>query len=87
MGILWFPLNFWSQETLKQIGDQCGGFIETKEEEILKSHLHWDRVKAKGDGKLIPTEIEVTSDGLVYTIPKWVEVLVSVRIAREKKKN
>ncbi|KAF3654700.1 hypothetical protein FXO38_15020 [Capsicum annuum] len=73
----------WSQKIFKQIGDQCGGFIETEEETSLKNHLHWARLKVKGDGKSIPPEIEVSSEGVVYTIPIWVESPVTFRMEKE----
>ncbi|KAG5577330.1 hypothetical protein H5410_057464 [Solanum commersonii] len=70
----------------KQIGDRCGGFIETEEETTLKNHLHWARIKVHGDGKEVPREIELNSDGFVYTIPIWVESPVTVRPEKEKGK-
>lgn len=83
--ILGLPLNSWSQKILKLIGDQCGGFMETEQETMLKNHLHWAWIKVRGDGKLVPTEIEVTSVELVYTILVWVETPVTVRAARQEK--
>lgn len=38
------PVNLWSQEVFKAIGDHCGGWIKT-EETTLKNHLCWARIK------------------------------------------
>ncbi|WMV38554.1 hypothetical protein MTR67_031939 [Solanum verrucosum] len=76
------PLNleWWSPITVfKLIGDQCGGFIEAEEETTLKNHMHWARIKVKGDGKMVPKEIEITSEGFVYTVLIWCEAPVTFR--------
>lgn len=62
----------------KQIGDQCGGFINTEEETTLKNHLHW----ARGDGKKVLREIELTIDDYVYMIQIWVKSLITVRLEK-----
>ncbi|KAH0686409.1 hypothetical protein KY290_017992 [Solanum tuberosum] len=66
--ILGLPLCLWSQNTFEQIGEQCSGYIETEEETSLKHHLHWARIKLKGDGKSIPPEIEVVGGGMVHNL-------------------
>lgn len=76
------PLNLSSQTTFKQIGDACGGWIETEEETTLKNHLHWARIKVKGDGD-VPREVEMGSDGYIFKMPIWCEVLATVK--RKKK--
>lgn len=73
-------MNLWSQKIFEEIGDHCGGFIETEEETTLRNRLHWARIKAKGDGKEIPKEVEVETEGLIYTIPVWVEAPVTVKL-------
>lgn len=81
--ILGLPLCLWSQNTFEQIGEQCSGYIET-EETSLKHHLHWARIKVKGDGKSIPPEIEVVGGGMVFIISIWVEAPVTFRVEKEK---
>lgn len=44
-------MSLWSQKIFREIGDQCGGFIETEEETCLKNYLQWARIKVKGDGE------------------------------------
>ncbi|KAF3665931.1 hypothetical protein FXO38_09300 [Capsicum annuum] len=84
--ILGLPLSMWSNNMFEQIGDQCGGFIEAEEETPLKNHLHWARIKIRGDGKKVPREIEMASDSYVYTMPIWVESPVTFRREKEKSK-
>ncbi|XP_019247268.1 PREDICTED: uncharacterized protein LOC109226839 [Nicotiana attenuata] len=72
--LLGLPLNLWSQKVFSEIGNFCGGWIETEEETSLKNHLRWARIKVKGDGTNVPKEVEVESDGFIYTIPIWCEI-------------
>lgn len=72
-------MSLWSHEVFKQIGDRCGGFIETEEETTLKNHLYWAWIKVRGDGKKIPKELEISDEGFVYQILIWTEALVTVR--------
>lgn len=73
------PLSLWSKEVFKKIGDLCGGSAEIEEETSLKNHLHWARIKVKGDGGRVPKEIEVTEGVFAYTIPVWCEIPVTVK--------
>lgn len=45
--LLGIPLNLWSTKIFEEIGNQCGGNVET-EETTLRNHLHWIRIKVKG---------------------------------------
>ncbi|WMV47888.1 hypothetical protein MTR67_041273 [Solanum verrucosum] len=84
--VLGLPLNLWSHKVFKLIGDQCGGFIKAEEETTLKNHMHWARIKVKGDGKMVPKEIEITSEGFVYTMPIWCEAPMTFRKETTRKK-
>ncbi|PHU25136.1 hypothetical protein BC332_03468 [Capsicum chinense] len=59
---LGLPLQLWSEKVMKQIGDECGGWLETEEETMLKNHLRWARIKAPAryrkvnGGKLVQRE-------------------------------
>ncbi|WMV55766.1 hypothetical protein MTR67_049151 [Solanum verrucosum] len=46
--ILGLPLHLWSDKVMKEIGDQCGGWIEVEEETQLKNHLRWAHIRVKG---------------------------------------
>lgn len=75
------------KEIFKKINDLSGGFIKTQEETSLKNHLHWARIKVKGDGGKVLREIEVTDGGFVYTIPIWCEIPVTVKKVAMEKEN
>uniref|UniRef100_A0A0V0IFM8 Putative ovule protein n=1 Tax=Solanum chacoense TaxID=4108 RepID=A0A0V0IFM8_SOLCH len=83
--VLGIPLNLWSEEIFKLIGERYRGFIETEEETTLKNHLHWASIKVKGDGARVPREIKVNSEGFVYQIPIWCETPVTVKKEETKK--
>ncbi|KAG5606295.1 hypothetical protein H5410_027787 [Solanum commersonii] len=83
--LLGLPMNLWSQKVFKEIGNLCGGYIETEEETSLKNHLHWARIKEQGDGEWIPREVEITCDDFTYTIPVWCEALVTVKFSEKRR--
>ncbi|KAF3656540.1 hypothetical protein FXO37_15416 [Capsicum annuum] len=76
--LLRLPLSLWSQKNFKMVGDLCGGYVETEKETTLKNHLYWARIKVRGDGKRVPREIEIDSDGFSYNILVWVEAPLTV---------
>ncbi|KAG5630999.1 hypothetical protein H5410_002716 [Solanum commersonii] len=41
--------------------------------------MHWACIKVRGDGKMVPKEIEVTSEGFVFTVTIWCEAPVTFR--------
>ncbi|KAG5627492.1 hypothetical protein H5410_012710 [Solanum commersonii] len=55
------------------------GVDKTEEETTLKNPMHWARIKVKGDGKMVPKEIEIPSEGFVYIVPIWCEAPVTFR--------
>lgn len=83
--LLGLPLNLCSENFFRQSEEICEGFFETEEETSLKNHLHWARIKVRGDGKEVPREIKLKSDGYIHAIPVWVEALVAVRVAEERR--
>uniref|UniRef100_M1CUG5 Uncharacterized protein n=1 Tax=Solanum tuberosum TaxID=4113 RepID=M1CUG5_SOLTU len=64
--LLALPMNLWSKKFFQDIGNLCGGYIDTEEETSLKNHLHWARINVRGDGSAVPKEVEVTSDGFTF---------------------
>lgn len=57
------PIQLWSQEIFKNIGDYCGGWIQTEEETELRNHLKWARVLIRGDGEDVPKSVKVDFKG------------------------
>ncbi|KAG5576516.1 hypothetical protein H5410_056650 [Solanum commersonii] len=78
------PLHLWSEKTFKAIGDQCGGWLETKEETSLKNYLKWARLKIRG-GQRVPSEVIIEDKGLIYIIPIWSEIPTRVDVREEWK--
>lgn len=54
---------------MEKLVDECGGCLEIEEEEI-KNHLRWARIRVKG-----PTT--KGDDGLKYSLPVWLEWTVT----------
>ncbi|KAH0731448.1 hypothetical protein KY290_002461 [Solanum tuberosum] len=46
--ILGLPLHLWTDKVMKEMDDQCGGWIEAEEETQLKNHLRWGRIRVMG---------------------------------------
>lgn len=67
------PLQLWSHNVFKKVGDFCGGWIQTEEETELKNHLKWARIKVKGDGSSVPKAVKVEFEGLISEIQIWCE--------------
>ncbi|WMV36519.1 hypothetical protein MTR67_035672 [Solanum verrucosum] len=77
--VLGLPLHLWSRPIMKEIGDRCGGWIETEEETDLKNHLRWARIRVKGPAKKIPASIEIADEENIFSLPIWVESPVTFR--------
>ena len=69
--VLGLPLQLWSENIMKEMGDKCGGWLATEEETtrkppfflfflvLKKNHLRWARIKGKGPIENIPREVEI----------------------------
>ncbi|KAG5616441.1 hypothetical protein H5410_016265 [Solanum commersonii] len=77
--VLGLPLHLWSRPIMKEIGDRCGGWIESEEETDIKNHLRWARIRVKGTAKKIPTSIEIADEENIFSLPIWVESPVTFR--------
>ncbi|WMV24588.1 hypothetical protein MTR67_017973 [Solanum verrucosum] len=67
------PLQFWSQKILREIGNLCGGWIQTEEETELRNHLKWARIKVRGDEESVPKTVELIHDGSIFKVQIWIE--------------
>ncbi|WMV30161.1 hypothetical protein MTR67_023546 [Solanum verrucosum] len=67
------PLQFWSQKILREIGNLCGGWIQTEEETELRNHLKWARIKVRGDEESVPKTVELIHDGYIFKVQIWIE--------------
>lgn len=66
------PLHLWSQRIFKEVGDLCGGWLQTVEETKLRNHLKWARIKVKGDGDSIPKTVDLIHEGFHLQNPDLV---------------
>lgn len=71
--IVGLPLHLWSQKVFKEVGEFCGGWIETEEETELKNHLKWARIKVRRDGSAIPKAVKIEFEVVVFEIQMWCE--------------
>ncbi|KAG5589576.1 hypothetical protein H5410_040090, partial [Solanum commersonii] len=75
--VLGLHLHLWSRPIMKEIGDRCGGWIETEEETDLKNHLRWTRIRVKGPAKFFLASIEIIDEENIFSLPIWVELSVT----------
>ncbi|KAG5616845.1 hypothetical protein H5410_016669 [Solanum commersonii] len=71
--VMGLPMHLWTNETFKEIGELCGGWLMTEEETELRNHLKWARIEIRGDGRSIPSEVSISRDGTKFIIPIWAE--------------
>lgn len=81
--VLGLSLHLWIANTMKELGDKCGGWIETEEETSLKNHLRWARLKLRGSSNNIPREVEVSDGDHIFSLLIWVEAPTRFRRTRE----
>ncbi|KAG5630551.1 hypothetical protein H5410_002268 [Solanum commersonii] len=70
---LGLPLQLWSENIMKEIGDKCGGWLATEKKPRQKNHLRWAQIKVKGPIENIPREVEIQDGCLIFSLPVWVE--------------
>lgn len=86
--ILGLSLHLWSEEVMKKIGDQCGGWIETEEETQLRNHLRWARLRVRGPFEDIPAYVEVSDGDYTFSLLVWCEAPARFRlISSDEHKN
>lgn len=81
--VLGLPLQLWSKEVMRKIGDDCGGWIENEEETELKNHLRWARIEVRGPREKIPTMIEIVDGDLISSLPVWCESPATFRSSKQ----
>ncbi|KAG5605852.1 hypothetical protein H5410_027344 [Solanum commersonii] len=83
--VVGIPLHLWSRKVFQEIGDLCGGWIETEEETELKNHLKWARILVKNNRRNLPREVSVACDGITYFFPIWAESKPKFKIRSESR--
>lgn len=69
IGAVGLSLYLWSHEIFRLIGYLCGGWKSTKEETKMKNLLKWAQIEVNGDGRNIPSEVEISKEGINFFIP------------------
>ena len=80
-------MHLWSRLILRQIGDNCGGFLVVDEDTTFMADLRWARIQVMWDGKSYPRFVEVSVGPKRYEFQLWWEIqpfLNSANIPMEK---
>lgn len=63
------PFHLWTQDVLKQIGDLCGGWVETDKNTMNFTDLREARIWVRRtEAASIPTQVEVRDRGQIYGV-------------------
>ena len=69
--ILGLPLQFWSMEFFKMVGDVCGGFVVVDEETKEPRYRKGARILVKKNGKDVPGRLGVITGFASFSILLW----------------
>ena len=72
--VLGLPLHLWTRETLKQIGDGCGGFLKVDEETGLGSEISWVRILVRLKETVRPSTVNILAGSRSYELQIWWEL-------------
>ena len=72
--VLGLPLHLWTKETLKQIGDGCGGFLKVDEETGLGSEISWVRILVRLKETVRPGTVNILASLRSYELQIWWEL-------------
>ena len=83
--VLSLPVSMWERDTLKRIGDACGGFIDVDHQTEMLEDLQWARILVKIKQERLPNEMEIRTEDHRYVLSLWWELRPTVRKVREEK--
>ena len=72
--VVGLPVHLRTQEMLKKIGDECGGFIAVDEDTTFKSKLLWARILVKTGKKARSSIVNVLAGARSYALQIWWEI-------------
>ena len=72
--VLGLPLQLWTREMLKQIGDGCGGFLKVDEETGLGSEISWVRILVRIREAVKPSTVNILAGSRSYELQIWWEL-------------
>ena len=72
--VVGLPLHLWKTETLKRIGDACGGYLAMDKITELRRELSWARLLVKKTGFPRPNTINILEGLRSFELQIWWEV-------------
>lgn len=88
--IVGLPISLWDRDTLRKVGEKCGGFLVIDSQTERLEELQWARILVKLTGKEIPSMVEIGVEGVCYSLNLLWEVRPVMRVlpaARRGKNN
>ena len=76
--VVGLPLHLWTGDTLKKVGDYCGGFVALDEGTSSKTDLLWARILVKVNSKVKPTSVILSTRARSYEVQIWWEIQPTV---------
>ena len=89
MRIVGLPISLWDWDTLRKVGEKCGGFLAIDYQTERLEELQWARILVKLTDEEIPSMIEIGVEGVCYSLTLWWEVrpVMRVLLATRRGKN
>ena len=84
--IVGLPVSLWDRDTLRRIGEECGGFLTVDSQTEKLEELQWARILVKRNGEELPNVVEVWVEELCYSITLWWEIRPVMRAATAGKR-
>ena len=78
--IVGLPISLWDWDTLRKVGEKCGGFLAIDSQTERLEELQWARILVKLTGEDIPSMIEIRVEGVCYSLILWWEVRPVMRV-------
>ena len=78
--IVGLPISLWDRDTLRKVGEKCGGFLAIDSQTERLEELQWARILVKLTGEEIPGMIEIGVEGVCYSLTLWWEVRLATRV-------
>ena len=74
MRVVGLPLHLWTVETLRRIGDSCGGFLDVDRDTALRTKTMWARLLVKLEGMDRPSVINILEGSRCFELQVWWEL-------------
>ena len=71
--VVGLPLHLWKPETLRKLGDVCGGFVALDKNTEKKTEVKWARMLIKVIGKTRPSVVNILEGPRAFEVQIWWE--------------